>query len=447
MTSSGIEEVKPRICFYGDDFTGATDTLATATQAGLRSILFLRIPTAAQLAAVGGLDCLGIAGAARAMGAAEMQAELEPVAEFFAGRAPVTHYKICSTFDSAPQVGNIGVALAVWRRHLPNRFVPMVGGQPNLDRYCVFSHLFAAVRKGGEVFRIDRHDTMRQHPVTPLHESDLRQHLQAQQLRVAAIHYPAYAQTDALLDEQIEQTLTTTPDAILFDIAATAHLAAVGRVIWQRALRQPLLAIGASSVVQALSSYWRQQGELPPAADASRGDIAAADGPVFVLAGSLSPVTATQVAAATSFHHVLLDAQRLIDGDEDYIASALQSIARQLRAGQHVLACTAAADASRQLLDTPDAARRLAQAGGELLRRLLQLVPLKRVGVAGGDTSSYALKALDIWGLSYLGNLASGVALCQTHADMPHLHGVQLMLKGGQMGSVDLFELLVHGQR
>ncbi|WP_050465126.1 four-carbon acid sugar kinase family protein [Herbaspirillum autotrophicum] len=446
MTPAGMDTATPRICFYGDDFTGATDTLATATQAGLRSILFLRIPSAAQLRAAGTLDCLGIAGAARAMDAAEMETELEPVATFFAGRAPVTHYKICSTFDSAAQVGNIGVALRIWRRHIPNRFVAIVGGQPNLDRYCAFSHLFAAVRKGGEVVRIDRHDTMRRHPVTPLHESDLRLHLQAQQLRVAAIHYPVYARGDDALDQQIEQKLTTSSDAMLFDIAEAAHLAPVGRVIWQRAVRQPLLAIGASSVVQALCSHWQQQGQLPSATTVSRDNVAATDGPVFVLAGSLSPVTAMQIAAATSFRHVMLDAQSLIDGDEQYIAAALQSIAVQLRAGLHVLACTAAADGGRKLLDAPDAARRLAHAGGEFLRRLLQLMPLRRVGVAGGDTSSYALKALDIWGLSYLGNLAAGVALCQTHADASHLHGMQLMLKGGQMGGADLFELLVHGQ-
>ena len=44
---------RPRVCFYGDDFTGATDTLATATEAGLRSLLFLRVPDRRQLEAAG----------------------------------------------------------------------------------------------------------------------------------------------------------------------------------------------------------------------------------------------------------------------------------------------------------------------------------------------------------------------------------------------------------
>src|SRR5450830_684676 len=305
----------PRICFYGDDFTGATDTLATATEAGLRSLLFLRVPDRQQLQAAGTLDCLGIAGAARSMAPAAMVAELEPVARFFAGmQPPVVHYKICSTFDSAPQVGNVGVALSVWRRHVDSDFVAVVGGQPNLQRYCVFSNLYAAVNAGGEVFRIDRHQTMRHHPVTPMHEPDLRVHLQAQQMKMAAIHFPAYAASPEQLDAEVDRLLCDRPDAVLFDVADADDLPAIGRQIWQRPQQRRLLAIGASSVVQALCSYWRQAGGLPQAAAVGVAAVGAvtkhrigpAEGPVFVLAGSLSPVTAQQVRAAVSYECVQL---------------------------------------------------------------------------------------------------------------------------------------------
>ena len=103
---------KLKIAFYGDDFTGATDTLSTAARAGLQTLLFLRLPTPAQLERAGPLDCLGIAGAARAMSPEEMQAELQPVGQFFAALgAPVIHYKTCSTVDSAPHIGSIGAAI------------------------------------------------------------------------------------------------------------------------------------------------------------------------------------------------------------------------------------------------------------------------------------------------------------------------------------------------
>ncbi|WP_050469459.1 four-carbon acid sugar kinase family protein [Herbaspirillum chlorophenolicum] len=436
---------RPKIAFYGDDFTGATDTLATASLAGLRSLLFLRVPGAAQLRAAGELDCLGIAGAARSMDPRQMRAELEPVAAFFSGlRVPVTHYKICSTFDSAPHIGSIGAALRIWRQRIPNRFVPVVGGQPNLRRFCLFSQLYAAEKAGGEVVRIDRHPTMCRHPVTPMHEADMRSHLGLQALDVAGLHYPLYAEGDKL-DVHVDAALAGGADALLFDVAGESDLAVIGSVIWRRALQQELLAIGASSVVQSLAAWWRSQGWLPPATPVDAARIGAAAGPVFVLAGSLSPVTALQVGAAHSYDKLLLDSQRLFEGDTHYLETTVARIAGSLREGRNLLACTAAHQGDRQLLADAGASQRLAQACGELLRRLLLAAPLGRVGVAGGDTSSYALKALDIWGLSYLGNLSAGVALCRAHADAAHLDGIELMLKGGQMGTADLFELLAKG--
>ncbi|HEY6136032.1 MAG TPA: four-carbon acid sugar kinase family protein, partial [Rubrivivax sp.] len=44
-----------RYAWYGDDFTGASDTLATLAVAGRRALLFLGVPTAAQRAAAGPL--------------------------------------------------------------------------------------------------------------------------------------------------------------------------------------------------------------------------------------------------------------------------------------------------------------------------------------------------------------------------------------------------------
>ncbi|MES2361415.1 MAG: four-carbon acid sugar kinase family protein [Pseudomonadota bacterium] len=426
-----------KIAYYGDDFTGATDTLATAARAGLRSLLFLGLPTATQLERAGPLDCLGIAGAARSMTPAEMRAELEPVGRLFASLgAPVMHYKTCSTFDSAPHIGSIGAAIRILQPHAGNPLVPIVGGQPNLRRYCVFGNLFAAA--GNSISRIDRHPTMRQHPVTPMDEADLRLHLEKQGLaRVDAIDYPAYALDNKALDAQLDALLAGSPDAVLFDIAEEPHLATVGRLIWQHASRQPLLAAGPSSVVQALAVHWQNT-----AADAGAA-IAASQGPVLVLAGSLSPQTARQLAAATSYRHVQLDAARLAN-DAAYALQMADEIASWLREGTHVLAYTSGGKAAADAGPRPDA-RALAQACGTLLAQVLKRVSLRRLGVAGGDTSSHAVQALDAWGLSYQAQLAPGVALCRLHSDDAALDGLEIMLKGGQMGGDALFEDLLRG--
>ena len=87
----------------------------------------------------------------------------------------------------------------------------------------------------------------------------------------------------------------------------------------------------------------------------------------------------------------------------------------------------------------------VARATAVLVADIMRQVPLRRVGIAGGDTSSLAARALPIWGLSYLTALSPGVTVCRAHSDEPMLQGLELMLKGGQMGAPDLFERLVHG--
>lgn len=437
----------PRIVYYADDFTGATDTLANAARAGLRALLFLTLPTPAQRERAGALDCLGIAGAARAMAPEEMAAELAPVGAFFAASgARVLHYKCCSTFDSAPHVGSIGQAVRSLRPYAPNLWVPIVGGQPNLGRYCVFGNLFAAAGSGGVVYRIDRHPTMRQHPVTPMHEADLRQHLAQQGLDlVASLDYPAYDAPEPVQQAKLSALQQTRPDAVLLDVAQHAHLASVGRLIWQEALQQPLLAVGPSSVVQALTAYWAtQKNEAVQAEKLEPKSLGAATGPVLVLVGSLSPITAQQVHNAKSFKRVDLDAVQLAAPDGAYRQRLAHEVAALLREGQHVLACTSSAE-GRATEGVPAGSRSLAQACGDWLAQVLQATPLRRVGIAGGDTSSLAVKALDAWGLSHIGQVSPDQALCRVHSDNAALDGMELMLKGGQMGPPDVFERLVWG--
>jgi uncharacterized protein YgbK (DUF1537 family) len=433
-----------KLVFYGDDFTGATDTLGTLARAGLRVLLLPWVPSVAEVEALGPLDVLGIAGAARSMPPDAMRSELEPLGRLFAAlRVPLLHYKTCSTFDSAPQLGSIGHAISVLRPFASNRLVAIVGGQPNLGRYCLFGNLFAAVRTGGEVYRLDRHPTMREHPATPMHEADLRVHLRAQGLaKVVSIAYPEYdatpEQQQALLARMLAEHA---PDAVLFDIGEPAHLAAVGRLVLQHAQQAPLLTVGSSGVAQALLAAWRD-GPVPTNTPTP---IAPADGPVFVLAGSLSPVTARQIGAATSYALVPIDAARLLAGDADHRNALLQQIGALLREGRHVLAATATEGAPPVRTRAGDAPGALARECGALLAQLLREQPLKRIGIAGGDTSSHALQALGLKALAYAGELAPGVVMCRAHADVAALNGVELMLKGGQVGGDDLFERLLRG--
>jgi uncharacterized protein YgbK (DUF1537 family) len=427
----------PPLLYYGDDFTGATDALATAARAGLRSLLLFEAPDAPRLEALGALDCLGIAGAARSMNTQEMGDELAPIAALARRIAPrVLHYKTCSTFDSAPDVGSIGEAIRLLQPAMASDWVALVGGQPNLGRHCLFGNLFAAAGSGGEVFRIDRHPTMSCHPVTPMHEADLRRHLAQQGIEpIGLVPWTLYGDGAEAIAARLAALRSGGARAVLWDVAEAGDLGTIGQALWRNAAQAPLLAVGPSSVTEAIARSM-------PARPATVPDrIEAARGPVLVLAGSLSPVTARQVEGATSYDIVRLDAPRLVEADGLYRASAARDLAAMLAAGRHVLACTVSDGGAPAQVP----ARELARCCGLLLAQTLAAAPVLRLGIAGGDTSSLGVRALDAWGLSYAGLVAPGAPLCRLHSESRSLDGMEVMLKGGQMGGADLFERLVHG--
>lgn len=411
--------------WYGDDFTGATDTLATLAERGWRALLFLGIPTPAQREAAGPLDAIGIAGATRTMAPADMARELEAAGRFFAASGVrLMHYKCCSTFDSAPQIGSIGAAVAALRGFFPNPLVPIVGGQPNLGRYCLFGNLFAAAGDG-TVHRIDRHPTMSRHPVTPMIETDLRRHLAAQGLgSIGLVDYRAYddASGTALLPDLSHP--------ILFDVAREADLAAIGTLIARHMAAQPMLAVGPSSVARALA-----QANVAISGRAAEADAAPRDarpnGPVLALVGSLSPVTRAQVEAPHGYARIALDPVQLLSSEAYWQRShreALDALAR----GDTML-----------VTDRPDStaaeASAVAAATGRLLGAIMEQARIGRLVIAGGDTSTMAMQALPIWGLSYREAGVPGAPLCRAHADDEWLEGLDIILKGGQMGTLDFF--------
>ena len=420
---------RPRVGWYGDDLTGATDTLATWAERGHRALLFLRPPTAAQLAAAGPLDAVGLAGATRSMPPALAAAELAAAGCVFAALGvDVLHYKCCSTFDSAPEIGSIGAAVAELRRHVTNPFVPIVGGQPNLGRYCLFGTLFAAASAGGAVHRIDRHPTMSVHPVTPMAEADLRRHLAAQGLeRIALIDYRAYADGD--VGTRLDASLEAAPHAVLFDVADEGDLAVIGRLLVGRLGAGPMLAVGPSSVARALASVWDE-----PAANRGVPDAAPRiGGPVLALVGSLSPVTRAQVTATSGYQIIPIDPARLLS-DAGHARALRREAVAQLARG-HVMLVTDTAHSA-------DIAG-VASATGKLLGAVLAEADVSRIVVAGGDTSSHAVAALDAWGLSYRAPMVAGAPLCRLHSDDARFNGRDIILKGGQMGPVSFFNDVV----
>jgi uncharacterized protein YgbK (DUF1537 family) len=437
---------RPRLAYYGDDFTGSTDTLAAVVAAGWRAALFLDVPDAADLARFGPLDCVGVAGTARAMSPAEMDASLPRVFRGLAATgAQVLHYKTCSTFDSAARTGSIGHAIGLARRTLGPRPAYIVGGQPNLGRYCVFANLYASAGQHGTMYRIDRHPTMSRHPVTPMDEADLRLHLARQGLEgVASFNTAMLEEDEAARTEGLDALIRDGAPAVLFDVARAAHLARIGALLWRRqGMEQgPLLTVGPTGGVQALL-----------AACGNTEATAAATGPspravdrTFIIAGSRSPVTAAQIQAAeqAGFVSIALDAAAMAGSDAAYVDTLACLVAQALGDGRSVVAHSTLGDDSGAA--RPGFTRALAQACGALMAGVLARHPLTRVGLAGGDTSSLAVQSWGARALTFSYVLAPGVAVCRVHAPGHPADGVELMLKGGQMGPPGLFGALLAGR-
>jgi uncharacterized protein YgbK (DUF1537 family) len=425
MSAAGEPAPEPAYGWYGDDFTGATDTLSTIARRGQRAFLFLDVPSKEHLAAVGSLHAIGIAGAARTMTPEQMREKLPAIGRFFADRGVrLLHYKCCSTFDSAPEVGNLAVAIEILRGEVANPLVPIVGGQPSLGRYCAFSNLFAAA--GEIVHRLDRHPTMSRHPATPMTEADLVRHFAALGLPdVAAIHWPALVGGN--LETKWQQAASAGAGALLLDVLDDRQLEAIGVRLRRECASGSTLVVGASSVAEA----WFRPGipEAPaPAVEAERG-------PVLAVVGSLSPVTRGQMAAAKAYR--VLDASpEDLTSDSNGRAGIIAACLAALAEGRNVMVSTA----PRQEHPPVALARGLAQATATLVDEVVRRSRVKRVAVAGGDTSSAVTSALGFWGLAYHGLAARGVTICRGRSDDGSRDGMMVLLKGGQMGDTQIFD-------
>jgi 3-oxoisoapionate kinase len=449
---------RPRIAFYGDDFTGSTDAMECLASAGLRTVLFVDVPDSAVAARFVGLEAVGIAGNSRTLTPEEMDAAMPPVFAALARLgAPILHYKTCSTFDSSPSVGSIGHVMDLARHAFGATPFPIVVGAPKLGRYCVFGNLFARHNVDGVVHRLDRHPTMSVHPTTPMREADLRKHLAAQTRQsIALLTIVQAADSVAAAKAALAKLLDQKPDAVLIDLSDEAGEATVGALIGAMVRTDgPLFTIGSSGVEYALTAAWTTEGSLP----AARPRLTA--GPVdrlLVVSGSCSPTTGAQIASAvrTGFAEAALDPVALIreGADGPHGEQILERATETLGQGRSLVVHSSTGPddpRERQVVDHYKAAgvtadlgrikggRALANALGTLLSRLLERVALDRFVVAGGDTSSASIKLLGIDALEMVAPLAPGAPLCRALAPGRPLHGRELVLKGGQIGGPDFF--------
>ncbi len=450
-----------RLAYYGDDFTGSTDVMEALSLAGLRTALFLKPPTAEQLAKFSGLRAFGIAGGSRTMSPEEMERELPPAFEALqASGAPIVHYKICSTFDSSPKVGSIGRAIEIGRRVFGERPTPLVVGAPVLGRYVVFGNLFARSGLDTEPFRLDRHPTMSRHPVTPMKEADLRLIL-AEQTKLP-VELVDVLKLDAVRGPWSVVRGSDPAPIVLFDTLKNEHLPVIGQAIEAMAAEGQLFTAGSSGLEYALVGHWRERGLTATAEEGARGVTPFRTSPrapssavqqIIAVSGSCSPVTDRQIAQALrhGFEEISLHAKHLVK--DGYLEAARTSILLQAaqfhKTGKGLILHTSRGPEDARMLrgkkTLGTASARIGSALAVILEDLLASTGLRRAVVCGGDTSTYVARALGIEALEYLGPMAPGSPLCKVHAPGRIADGCEIVFKGGQVGRDNFFLDVLNG--
>ena len=412
--------------YYGDDFTGSTDALEALSVHGVRTVLFPGVPSEGQLQRFKDYDAIGIAGESRSRSPGWMRENLPGIFEFLRSLgAPVTQYKVCSTFDSSPETGNIAVAMGIGREIFRSACVPVVVAAPHLGRYVLFGNLFAA--QSGTTYRIDRHPTMSRHPVTPMRESDLRLHLREQGADGVDL-------IDVLaLSAANPRAAASNAAAVVFDGLDQRTESETGRILWSQRALFPFV-VGSSGLTHALMRQWRETGQIalefqpPQAVPVDR---------LLVVSGSCSPVTEEQIRSAEragfeSFHSVGANRDELLGNLRDALGRGRSAIVYSARGPADVNGSFGGEQLGRYL--------------GDLMRDIVLQSRVTRAIIAGGDTSSHAVTRLGISALTFAAVMAPGAPLCRAESDLAGMHELELVLKGGQVGSRDFFEQVRKGR-
>ncbi|WP_282935313.1 four-carbon acid sugar kinase family protein [Paenibacillus sp. RC67] len=446
-----------RICYYGDDFTGSTDVLEALTSGGLRMILFMDVPELTLWnEKFSDYDGFGVAGVTRTMSPEQLEVTLKPAfAELRSFGAPITHYKVCSTFDSSPTSGSIGKVIDIAREvFTEQRYTPILAGSPVLRRYTVFGNHFAAA--GEEIIRLDRHPNLSKHPITPMNEADLRFHLCKQTKQsVGLMNVMDLEQHGSLLEERYTQVLSHDPDILLFDVLTEEHLGKIGGILSRESEAAPLFVVGSSGIEYALVAHWNRKGSMNPASLSKQAEPVEQ---ILIVSGSCSPVTQEQIewALRHGYEGIHIPPAYLLNRTSDKITSLLSQAEQMLKDGKNVILYTAlgpndeSIESVQSILkeqghDKAKSGQLIGEYLGDLTRELIALTDLKRVVFAGGDTSGFAVKQLNIYALEMIASTVPGGPLCRAYSENVRINGLELVLKGGQVGPADFFEKVRRG--
>src|SRR5687768_9634376 len=379
-----------------DDLTGATDLAVTLAREGLSVAQVNGLPGTLELPAH---DAIVVALKSRTAAPADAVAwSLEALRWLQSRGAERIYFKYCSTFDSTPR-GNIGPVADALLDALGERATVATPAYPRNGRTVYKGNLFV-----GDVPLAE--SGMKDHPLTPMRDSNLVRVLGAQTRRKVG-----------LLDcnvmdagpDAIRAKLQTLEGYAILDAVRDEQLLAAGE-----ACRDMKLTTGgaglAMGIARALGTKKSSREGLPKLA-----------GPAVILAGSCSQATLGQIQAfrgeALKLDPLKLDSQAAVDWAASRLSAPLLIHSSAPPEGIAAGKGEAIEQAFREI------ARQLARRG------------VRKFVVAGGETSGAVVEALGVRALAIGPEIDPGVPWTAAVGGEPYL----LALKSGNFGSRDFF--------
>jgi len=404
-----------------DDFTGATDLANTLVKAGMRTIQLLGVPP--EELAVPDAECIIVALKSRSNPVAEAVAmSLSALAWLRKRGAQQYYFKYCSTFDSTDR-GNIGPVADALLDALGEGFTVFNPAFPTNKRTIYKGYLFV----GDELLS---ESGMRHHPLTPMTDPSLVRVLQRQTShRVGLVQYADVVSGAAAVRSRFQKLRTEGVRHAILDSITDEHLLILGE-----ACADLKFVTGGSGMAMGFPANFMRKGQLEKGAGAALPKVS---GPTAVLAGSCSTATQGQVARMRETHEAFqLDPLAIASG-RDQATEVLGWARERLSQKPLLIYSTATPDQVSSIqsrLGREHAGELIEQTLGRIARGLVD-AGVRRLVVAGGETSGAVVSALGVRGL-YIGpEIDPGVPWTFSIGE-PTL---ALALKSGNFGAPDFF--------
>ncbi|MGO6882146.1 four-carbon acid sugar kinase family protein (plasmid) [Rhizobium ruizarguesonis] len=409
-----------------DDYTGASDLANTLTKNGLRTVQTVGIPDPSL--ALPDVDAVVISLKIRSVPASDAVAAAASAERWLRQRgAGHVLYKICSTFDST-DAGNIGPVTEALSDAAGGGVVLVTPAFPETGRTVYLGHLFV----GGQPLN---ESPLKDHPLNPMHDANLVRVLTRQSRNaVGLVDLTTIAAGPGAVKARLDAFRTAGITAVIADAIFERDLETLGEV----ALETPV-STGASGLGLGLARALVRSGRISSGGATTTDAIRPVGGLSAVVAGSCSKATLHQLDIAERSMPVLrLDPEQLLAGPDE-IAAAISWAGDRISAGPVVIAASAAPETvSRlQLLYGREASGHAIETATSIITAELVERGVRRLVVAGGETSGAAVDRLAIPAFLIGPEIAPGVPVLRT---VGNAQGDMLLaLKSGNFGGDDFF--------